>query len=42
MRAQCAGWGKLLPPQLWQLSGVLGLEPLPEDEAARPARRSQD
>lgn len=42
VRAQRAGWDKLLPAQQWLLEGVLGLEPLPEDEAARPVRRSQD
>ncbi|MFE7961188.1 helicase associated domain-containing protein [Streptomyces sp. NPDC057413] len=42
VRAQRAGWDKLLPAQQWLLSGVLGVEPLPEEEAARPVRRSQD
>ncbi|MFD5586724.1 Helicase associated domain protein [Streptomyces sp. NPDC127063] len=41
-RAQRAGWDKLLPAQQWLLESVLGLEPLPEEEAAQPVRRSQD
>ncbi|MFE1341563.1 Helicase associated domain protein [Streptomyces sp. NPDC058733] len=41
-RAQRAGWDKLLPAQQWLLESVLGLEPLPEEEAAQPVRRSQN
>jgi hypothetical protein len=41
VQAQRAGWNKLLPAQQWLLSGVLGVEPLSEGEAAQPARRSQ-
>ncbi|MFD5586715.1 helicase associated domain-containing protein [Streptomyces sp. NPDC127063] len=39
---QRAGWEKLLPAQQWLLESVLGAEPLPEGEAARPVRRSQE
>ncbi|MFF9819695.1 hypothetical protein [Streptomyces sp. NPDC014006] len=31
-----------MPAQQWLLEGVLRMEPLPEGEAAQPARRSQD